>query len=65
MSIRVVRTRECDRCGDEIVYEWPEVTIGHMSYMVLTNGSGTSDSGMELDLCAGCATVFLNFMSNI
>lgn len=63
MSVEVVSTRKCDRCGDEIIYSYPVRTIGHLSYMVLTNGSGSSRSDMDLDLCKDCTTVFLSFMN--
>lgn len=62
MTVRVTHTNVCDRCGEAFVFRFPEQTIGHLAYMVKTNGSGSQNSNMSLDLCSPCARLFLNFM---
>lgn len=62
MSVRVVHIHICDRCGDEFVYESGEETIGDLSFMVKTNGSGSKNSHMSWDFCPPCTSQFLRFV---
>ena len=50
MSKKHYTVNVCDMCGEEFETRG-EITIGHLSYMILHNGSGSSRSDMELDLC--------------
>lgn len=66
MTIRVTHTHVCDRCKEDYNPRgsYDTQTIGHLSYMVKRNNSGSQDSNMSLDLCQECTTLFLTFMAN-
>lgn len=68
MGRSFVEVLTCDRasCGKEFKQKssekWNMKTISGLNYMVLHNGSGSSNSNQDDILCPECTTEFLNFL---
>lgn len=64
MSVRTIQIHKCDRCKNEFDPRggYGHETISRLAWMVLSNGSGSADSHMALDLCDECTPLFLKFM---